>query len=40
MIAEQCWNDSDKEKTEEVGEKPVAVPLCPPHALPCDQIRD
>jgi hypothetical protein len=24
------WNDIDRGKTEELGEKPVAVPLCPP----------
>jgi hypothetical protein len=27
---EPWWNDTDR-KTKELGEKPVPVPLCPPH---------
>jgi hypothetical protein len=27
---ERRWNDIDREKSEELGEKPVSVPLCPP----------
>jgi hypothetical protein len=27
---EQRWNDTDRGKTEGLGEKPVPVPLCPP----------
>jgi hypothetical protein len=30
MNMEQQWDDTDR-KTEELGEKPVPVPFCPPH---------
>ena len=30
MIMEHWWND-DMEKTEVLKEKPVPLPLCPPH---------
>jgi hypothetical protein len=29
------WNDIDRGKNEELGEKPVPVPLCPPQ-IPLD----
>jgi hypothetical protein len=30
MSMEPRWNDTDREKTEELGEKPVPMPLSPP----------
>jgi hypothetical protein len=24
------WNDTDRKKLKDLGEKPIAVPLCPP----------
>jgi hypothetical protein len=42
MIAEHWWNDTDRGKTEVLGEKPVTVPLCPPYSsrgLACDRTR-
>jgi len=37
-----CWIDSNREKTEALGETPVPVPLCPPqipHGLAWDRNR-
>jgi hypothetical protein len=29
-LGDPWWNDTDRGKTEELGGKPVPVPLCPP----------
>jgi hypothetical protein len=33
LVTEHQWNETDREKTEVLGEKPVPVPLCPPQIL-------
>jgi hypothetical protein len=37
-VMEHWWNESDRGKTEVLGEKPVPVPLCP-HGLIRDRTR-
>jgi hypothetical protein len=32
-FGERRWNDIDRGKPEEFGEKPVPVPLCPPNTI-------
>ena len=39
---EQWWSDTDGSKTEDLGEKPDSVPLCPteiPHELARDRTH-
>jgi hypothetical protein len=42
MSIEQWWNDTERGKSEVLGEKTVPVPFCPtkiPHGLTSDRIR-